>query len=302
MAPISVQGVRAVEIGVTDRALAANFFTAVWNLDVAGEQDGTTYFRGTGRAQFILSIRQTERAELIRVVFDAATCDAVEALHARVGANGGIDVQVPRVLTSPGGGYGFGCKDPEGRNFAVVTGVADHADGGDRPDRPRKISHVNLNAGASDAAFAFMRDALGFRLADQTKKMRFLRCNSDHHSMVLAFSTAATLNHIAFEMPNIDSLMRGVGRMRDHGYPIEWGPGRHGPGNNMFAYFVGPEQLPLEYTADMQQCDESYVGKPPEQWTWPPGRLDHWGLTPGPSARFEATQALFRFSSDGHRL
>ena len=27
--------------------------------------------------------------------------------------------------------------------------------------------------------------------------------------------------------------------LRDAGYPIEWGVGRHGPGNNAFAYFIG---------------------------------------------------------------
>jgi hypothetical protein len=55
-------------------------------------------------------------------------------------------------LSGPGGGTGFGCKDPEGRNFAFVCGIADH--GGDNPsvkDRPIKITHVNLNCADHDA-------------------------------------------------------------------------------------------------------------------------------------------------------
>jgi hypothetical protein len=100
----------------------------------------------------------------------------------------------------------------------------------------------------------------------------------------------------------MDSLMRGVGRMRDHGYPVEWGPGRHGPGNNAFAYFAGPEELPLEYTCEMDQVDETYQVRPPDAWKWPPGRHDHWGLTPGPSARMLRVQELVRFTPDGYLL
>ena len=47
--------------------------------------------------------------------------------------------------------------------------------------------------------------------------------------------------------------MRGMGRMKDNGHPIQWGPGRHGPGNNVFAYFCGPDEVPLEYAAEVQQ-------------------------------------------------
>ena len=90
--------------------------------------------------------------------------------------------------------------------------------------------------------------------------------------------------------------------MRDHGYPIEWGPGRHGPGNNVFAYFCGPEEFPLEYTSEMQQVDDNYrVGKP-DDWKWPPGRVDQWGIVPGPSLRVKRAQRLFRFAEDGYRL
>lgn len=297
-----VSDVRAVDLGVTDVAGAVRFFTAVWNLEVSAEQNGVTYLRGTSPYCHILSLRWAPRAEIIRIVLGVATREAVDAIHSHAGAFGAGDVQRPAPLTWPGGGYGFGCKDPEGRNFAVVSDVADHREGSPRTDRPSKISHVNLNSRMYDAVLAFAREVLGFRLTDETRKMRFLQCKTDHHSLVLCKSGMATLNHIAFEMPEIDSLMRGIGRMRDSGYPIEWGPGRHGPGNNVFAYFVGPEQLPLEYTTEMQQCDASYVGRPPLQWTWPAGRLDHWGLTAGPSPRFERTQELFAFSADGHRV
>jgi hypothetical protein len=38
-----------------------------------------------------------------------------------------------RRLAADGGGYGFGCLDPDGRNLAFVCACADHADAQDMP-------------------------------------------------------------------------------------------------------------------------------------------------------------------------
>ena len=95
-------------------------------------------------------------------------------------------------------------------------------------------------------------------------------------------------------MPDLDSVMRGAGRMKDAGYATEWGPGRHGPGDNAFNYFVGPFDVVIEYTAEVQQIDDSYKAGQPTDWTWPPGRVDQWGISQPPSARLkEAQRAVF---------
>jgi catechol 2,3-dioxygenase len=237
-----------------------------------------------------------------RIVFDAADRAAVDALHGQVVAHGLPTVEAPAPLRQPHGVYGFGFKDPEGRNTAIVCGVLDHADTADKPDRPRKLSHVNINAGDSEATFLCYRDALGFRLTDTTRRLRFLSCNRDHHSMVLGFAGGPTLNHIAFEMPDLDAVMRGAGRMREDGRGIEWGPGRHGPGHNVFCYFLGPEDVPIELTAEMQQVDDSYRAGTPDDWKWPPGRLDHWGISAAPSPRMEEAGLRIHFTADGWRL
>ncbi len=295
-----VDTLRSVDIGVGDVATCLDFFTQVWQLEPVTERDGVHYLRGTSGYHHIVSLRALGRPCLLRVVFGTQDRHSVDALHARA-VEAGLIVSPPEELDWPGGGYGFGLRDPEGRNYAVVCDVADHAAQPAQPDRPTKLSHVNLNAGLHEASADVLR-LLGFRVSDITQKMKFLRCNGDHHSMVLGFSGGPTLNHLAFEMPELDSVMRGVGRLRDHGYPVEWGPGRHGPGNNAFAYFAGPEELPLEYTCEMDQIDDSYIVRQPEEWKWPPGRLDHWGLTPGPTARMARIQQLIRFTSDGYKL
>jgi len=300
----AVTAVCAVDLAVTDLAAARAFFTDVWNLRVVADEGGICYLRAGGPAFYALSLRAASdaRSELLRVVLDAADRGAVDRLYEQVSREGVATDGRPRSLATPGGGYGFGCKDPEGRSYAIVCETPTHA-ATHGPDTPTKLSHVNLNCRDNDASWGFLSRALGFKLSDQTRHFRFIRCNADHHSLVLGFNDNANLNHIAFEMPDLEAVMRGVGRMRDHGHPVEWGPGRHGPGNNVFAYFCGPGELPLEYTSEMQQVPADFQpSKRPEDWIWLPGRLDHWGLTPGPSARVKAAQERFQFAGDGYKL
>ena len=92
--------------------------------------------------------------------------------------------------------------------------------------------------------------------------------------------------------------MRGGGRMRDAGYPIEWGVGRHGPGDNAFAYFIGPSDFVIEYTAEVLQVDDTYVVGGPDDWKWPPGRVDQWGISPLPSDKIKQAQKRIRFAGN----
>lgn len=297
-----VTAVRSVELAVVDLGAALDFFTRVWGLEAAAAQDGVVYLRATGPQFHVLSLREASGTAVVRVVLEAADRRNVNLLCERIQQYGCATDGPPRALTSPGEGYGFGFRDPEGRGFAIVCDVADRGESESVADRPTRLSHVNLNCHDNDATFKFMTAALGFRLSDRTRQFRFVRCNEDHHSLVLGFNDNCFLNHIAFEMPDLDSVMRGIGRMRDFSYAVEWGPGRHGPGNNVFAYFCGPEEVPIEYTSEMQQVSNDYRVGSPEDWTWPPGRLDQWGITPGPSARVKRAQSRFCFSPDGYKL
>jgi catechol 2,3-dioxygenase-like lactoylglutathione lyase family enzyme/predicted enzyme related to lactoylglutathione lyase len=299
----TVRGVRSVEIEMSDPERAAEFFSRVWNLTPVARRNGSFYFRGTGAYHHILAIHPAiKRYAVRRLVFDAATKEVVHALRKAVAQHGG-SCEEPHALNGPGGGYGFGFADVEGRNLAIVCDVDDHADIADVRDRPRKIAHVNLNAAELAKSNAFLMDVLAFRLVDESGPLFFLHCDStDHSSMVMGKAAKPTLNHVAFEMPDLDSVMRGGGRMRDNGYPIEWGPGRHGAGNNVFCYFAGPEEFPLEYTGEVQQIDESYPYHGPDYWQWPPGRLDQWGITPPHTQRWKRVQDLYLFPPGQYRL
>jgi catechol 2,3-dioxygenase len=295
----NVRAVRCVDVAVSNLEEADRFYRDIWGLTDVANRSAARFYRGTGPHHHVLGLFERPKAALLRILFDAADRDAVNAAYSAAMSCGVGAIEKPHALSRPGGGYGFGFKDPEGRNLAVVCEVEDHADtrGGDA-DRPGKISHVVLNSPDVARAAEFYRRVLGFRVVDESRAMMFLCCNADHHSIALAHSQVSTLNHISFEMADIDSVMRGASRVRDHGYPIEWGPGRHGAGSNVFCYFAGPEELPIEYTAEVEQIDESYVAHGPDYWEWPPNRTDRWGITAPPSARMKRIQQAYRFNEE----
>lgn len=294
-----VIAVSSVEFCVRDIAAAAAFYADTWGLEAVAEDAGARYFRGTGPDHHILVLHPGEKSALARVNLGAADEAAVDALHTRLSGLGLPALGDPAPLGRPGGGYGFDFRDPEGRNLAIVAGVARHTAIADAADRPRKISHCVVNAGDIEGSITFYTEQLGFNISDRTRMLCFLRCNSDHHSIALGDAGESTLHHIAFEMPDLDSVMRGAGRMRDAGYPIEWGVGRHGPGNNVFSYFMGPEDFVIEYTAEVEQVDDSYPTGGPNDWGYPDGRSDNWGVTDPPSERMRAAHDKIAFAAPG---
>jgi catechol 2,3-dioxygenase len=294
---IRPSGLRSVAIGVPDVRASARFYTDVWRLQPVAEGGGSVYLRGSGAYHHILALHPRERVELLRIDLAAAGRGEVDALHARVKNCGTPALETPGPVSEPGGGYGFSFKDPEGRVLRVIAGDERHAGAGPAPDRPVKVTHVVLNTPDTALAAGFFVDALGFKVSDRSL-LTFVRCNSDHHNFAFHPGDASTLHHIAFEMPDVDSVMRGAGRMREAGYPIEWGVGRHGPGNNVFAYFVGPDEIVIEYTAEVGQVDDDYRVGSPADWKYPGGRTDLWGVTPPPSERMKAAQQRIAFASE----
>ena len=172
--------------------------------------------------------------------------------------------------------------------MSISSDVHAHPDATVDRSRPTKISHVVLNSATTDNQVNYFIDVLGFRLSDSSHMMEFLRCSSDHHSMAIFRNKGPSLNHVAYEMPNIDGLMRGAGRMKENGFNIEWGVGRHGPGNNVFSYFIEPNGFVTEYTAEVEQVDDAdHVPQPAEYWHKIAPIPDRWRTAgpPGPKMR-----------------
>ena len=133
--------------------------------------------------------------------------------------------------------------------------------------RPLKLIHMVFNVTDSRSSSAFYITQLGFKFTDYTKGLGFLSCNENRPAVGITRSGGPTLNHIAFEMPAWDSVMAGAGCMKQAGHPLEWGSGHQGPGNNIFAYFVSPQDVAIEYTADVEKNTRDHEVRGSEHWT-----------------------------------
>ncbi len=293
-----IQALRSVAFDVPDLAAAEVFYTRTWRLDIADRADGTIWLRGSGPDHHLLALHQRDGAPRLRqVTLRARSADALEAVaQASIAAGGSIESRGPS--GNPAGGSSLVVRDEDGRRFEIVHGDASRAPDLPPPaDQPVRLAHAVLNSHALSGTQRFMERALGFVLADRTRIMAFMNCDLDHHTLAIGDTDNDALNHVAFLMPTLDAAMRGGGRMKDAGHSIEWGPGRHGPGDNAFNYFIDPFGIVIEYTAEVQQIDDSYVAGGPSDWTWPPGRVDQWGISLPSSPRLKQAQRAVLFAS-----
>jgi catechol 2,3-dioxygenase len=279
-----INGLRSVELGVHDLKKSAEFYRQVWALEEVAAEGDTIHLRGAGREHHVLTLRERPRASLLGVHFSAADRATVDGLHAQAKALGAKVARAPgRLAADEGGGYGFRLSTPEGHPLSISSDVAAHGEAIDDRSRPTKLTHVVLNSAEVEKQTAFFLDVLGFKWSDSTFMMDFVRCCSDHHSIAFARGNGPSLNHMAYEMPSIDGLMSGAGRLRKNGYEIMWGVGRHGPGSNVFSYFVEPNGFVAEYTAEVDQVDDSYVGHDADWWKAQNVFPCRWNMAPPPS-------------------
>lgn len=294
-----IQSLRSVALTVPDLSAAETFYTQVWQLDVAARGDGVLYLRGSGTDHHLLALhQQAGEPQLRQVTLRARSAEALQAIAAATLQAGGQVEHDEAPATDPAGGRRLIVRDGHGRRYEVVHGDTLRTPTDPTPaDQPQRLAHAVLNSHDVGATQAFLEQALGFVLADRTRIMAFMNCDADHHSIALGDSDNDALNHVAFLMPSLDAVMRGGGRMKDAGHAIEWGPGRHGPGDNAFNYFIDPFGIVIEYTAEVEQIDHTYRPGQPSDWTWPLGRVDQWGISAPPSARLKTAQRAVVFAS-----
>ncbi|MBI1683642.1 VOC family protein [Caulobacter hibisci] len=266
---------RSIELNLPDTAAAADFLTGTWGLADAGSAGETRYLRGSGTFPYLVAMTETPGPSVRCTTFVGEEAE-VEAIAAKARAAGAPVVET--VSEDLGGGRGILVQLPEGEVFRFLhdAALAEPIEG---RELPVKLTHVVMNAADAEATADFAEAALGFKVSDRTKGMVFVRCNASHHSTAFARAGFTSLNHIAFEMADLDAVMRGVGRLRDTGAVPAWGPGRHGPGDNVFAYFIAPFGAVVEFSTAVEVIPDDYKVGAPEDWTWPEGRIDQWGLS-----------------------
>ena len=277
-----VTGIRYVGYGVADLASERAFYRDIWGLTEVAADGDMVWFATAGHDEHhVVRLRANAVNRVDVIALAAPDAAAVDALHVRVGAAGCRIVHAPQPITGPGGGYGFRFFSPDGLPFEISSDVAR---GPMRPlarweGIPEKISHIVLHSPDQKAAVAFFCDVLGFKLSDWLGDfMGFVRCDAAHHRIAV-LPGPPCLNHVAYDMPSVDDMMRGIHRLKLADVDIRWGPGRHTAGNNTFSYFTTPAEFAVEYTSELEDVDDAtWV---PQVHVPAPLVMDQWGIGVG---------------------
>ncbi|MDQ7261838.1 VOC family protein [Paracoccus sp. PS-1] len=277
---IRVESLRGIMMRGPGLPATLPFYQDMWGLTLARQEDGAAWLKGTGPEAYLYGLKDGPVFGIDHIHFNMPDAAAIDALHAQVTAEGAVVLGDPATFDDWIGGYGFEILDPDLRRLRFRAGGLRH-DEEPQWAMPRKVSHVVLNTPDMEGVQEWYERVLGFRVSDYSAdQMVFLRCSSDHHSIALVRGHYASVNHVAFEVPTLNEFMRAIGRMKQKGHVPTWGPGRHGPGNNPFAYFVSPSGFVIEFTSELQQIDEATH----EAQVWPrddPEKMDQW-MTAGP--------------------
>jgi catechol 2,3-dioxygenase-like lactoylglutathione lyase family enzyme len=262
-------------IEVPDPAATAEFLRDVLRFEIRDGMEGPVAVCDGdygGSHQAAIRLREGPALELGELIFEVAA--GLDALPTRLEA-AGIEPEVGAegVSFADPSGVGIRCREPE----AVDRPAPE-------PLRPRRLGHVNLKATDARAAAAFWQETMGMRLSEQIGEgLFFLRINSEHHNLGIRPGERGTLHHMGFEVEGWHSYEPILDRLSALGHRVEYGPGRHTPGNNIFTYLLEPSSgLRIELFADMAQIVDAVDHEPAR---WEAGdrmkqTLNRWGPLP----------------------
>jgi catechol 2,3-dioxygenase len=177
-------------------------------------------------------------------------------------------------------------RDPEGRVLRLhgrIDRSGEHtADSGRRPIR---MQHITFATQDLEAVLDFYVDTLGFRISDRVEShFIWLRCGREHHTIAMVVGNGpGGLDHYSYDVDSWADFKVWCDRLSTLGIPVRWGPGRHGPGNNLFIMFDDPSGVHVELSAELELIWDDRAVMVPRQWERTDRTVNLWG--PGPDWR-----------------
>ena len=253
-------------------------FLTDFGLVRAARTDRALYMRGTDPRHYV---HVTERGEpaFLGIGLQAASAADLDALARTEGAS------AVEPIDEPGGGRRVRLIDPNGIAIEVVHGIATlpalsvpqrrptndgthhdrlgarHAiDAG--PAHVKRLGHFVLVVNDFRETEAFYHSRFGFLNSDELYVGdrgqvlgAFMRCDRgddfvDHHTFLAIGAGMVALNHVAFEVQDLDDLMVGHERLEQRGYQHHWGVGRHVLGSQLYDYWRDPYGNVVEHWTD----------------------------------------------------
>jgi catechol 2,3-dioxygenase-like lactoylglutathione lyase family enzyme len=275
--PLTRTATSYLALRVPDVAAASAFYTRIVGLRMHDELDGGGARLGWGVGHHVLDLLPGEQG-LEHLAFELAVPGLLDELADALGVQ-------PRDLD---GVRGIELPDPDGNRIRLhdlIDRAGEHL--GDGARRPIRYQHATLATSDLEAMLAFYTERLGFRLSDMMgEEFGWLRSSADHHTLGVVRSGGHGLDHFSFDVAGWGDLQTWCDRLSAQGVAVTWGPGRHGPGNNLFIMFDDPAGNHIELSAEMEQFHDEHVAHPVRHWQPVPRSINLWG---GQLAAFRTT-------------
>lgn len=170
----------------------------------------------------------------------------------------------------------FAVRDPDGNQ--IVIGLAKH-DKDETQGMHAPLQHLTLATMDVTAIENFYVNTLGFLVSDRVIKENgdvatcFLRSNHEHHTLGCFRSDRTGVDHHSYEAGEWSRIRDWSDRFGSMEIPLMWGPGRHGPGNNLFIFIEDPDGNWIEVSAEL----EVMYDRPVKHWPHGERTLNLWG-------------------------
>lgn len=175
------------------------------------------------------------------------------------------------------GAEAFSVVDPDGRRIAFGLRAERAAETGGLPGR---LQHFVCATTRLEEMLAFYRDRLGFAESDRVVEDRsalaacFLRSDPEHHSFAAFRAPESRADHHCYETTGWMDIRDWADRAASLGVRLWWGPGRHGPGNNLFFMIEDPDGHKVEFSAELEHMAPE---APYRTWPHEERTLNLWG-------------------------
>jgi catechol 2,3-dioxygenase-like lactoylglutathione lyase family enzyme len=259
-----------LEVSCADVEKSAQFYERALGYSFS-KQEGAWIGRGPERCLVLLP---GEARKLVSSGF-AVTLDELAQLRERIRKTGWAAVNGPTRLFSDS----VIVRDPDGNCYAFGISEAEETITTFNPQA--RMQHVVTSSPNPAAIVQFLVDILGFAVTDvvldEQRGMRvtFLRCNHEHHNVAVFKAAESRFDHHSYEVSSWNDIRDWADHMAQEHIPLQWGPGRHGPGHNLFIFVHDPDGNWIELSADLEIIGE---GRAIGEWPHEHRTLNEWGL------------------------
>jgi catechol 2,3-dioxygenase len=269
-------------LSVPDVSATETFYTRVLGMKRQGELDQGGVRLGWGEGHHVLDLRKGEKT-LWHYGFEVRDQGGLEGIKERLASRSiAYRAMDESDIDSPvGTPEGIVVTDPDGTDVHFHSEVRRHGENAaDTGRRPIKFQHTTIGTAAVAPVVQFFTDVIGFRVSDQLQDGNFawLRSDRDHHTLAVVRAAAGgDIDHYSYDLAEWEDFKSWCDRLTDLDVAVTWGPGRHGPGNNLFVFFDDPAGNHIELSAEMEKFHDDRVEYVARRWTPVPETVNLWG-------------------------